>query len=154
MLRISATLICLFVASLAEAQTNPCTAPLQTVFAPTTVLATLTNYTELLPSTTTPRVSEWQMGVFLQGVNPATGSPVTAITIPRVQWTLVGGTADCYRAVPAELLAVPVGVTHFVALRGRNAMEAGGAYGAWSPNSNPFALLAALTPPTAVRVTP
>lgn len=133
------------------AQTNPCNATPTTAYNPTKVAAQIPNYAEVLPNTNSPRIVDWQLGVFNSGVDPATGAPVSVLTIPRVSFQLVPGTPDCYEATLAELLAVPVGAVQVGAMRAR---EANGVAGPWSAGSNPFARLPALTPPSAVRLIP
>lgn len=139
--------------SAAFAQTNPCTvAATTTVYSPSKVYFQIDNFGATLPGGTTPEWTELALGIFNNGVNPATGAPVTTATFTKAQLTLVSGTTNCYLGTPTVLVSQPVGTMQFAAARiRRTAPDV--AESPWSANSNPFARPAALLAPTAVRVT-
>jgi len=131
---------------------NPCTdgtAPAIAI-APTKITATLPDQTKI-GLDGVPVVASYDLGVFGQGV-PATGSPISMLSIPRASFTSVGvATApDCYQltTLPTEILGVPKGTAFAVGLRTK---APDGFATAWVL-SNPFGFPAALGLPGAVRV--
>jgi hypothetical protein len=139
---------------LAAAQ-NPCTAALPpgVIISPTSeVVAALSTHTAVVNGI--PVVTGYVLGVFLPGVNPATGGqPVSQVNLAKTAFTLKAGTVDCYGARPVELLAIPINQDTFLALKAvRTTPDT--VESAWSTLSNPFARLGPPAVPTGTRVTP
>jgi hypothetical protein len=107
-------------ASVASAQ-NPCTQPLPPgviLSANSEVVAALTTHNTVVNGI--PIVTDYQLGVFLPGVDPAKGGmPVSTITITKAEWILKTGTPDCYGSKPKEILAIPINADRFGALKSR-----------------------------------
>lgn len=148
--------VCVLVfSSVASAQTNPCQSSPTTiqVFQPG---ATPTIYVEdnelgMNDPSGQPLLSAIEIGIFLQGVNPATGQPISTISITRAQFTAVTGFPMCYRGQSSTLLATPVATftQYFGAARGVNL--AGNARSGWTAG-NPFWLAGAPNAPANIRV--
>lgn len=141
----------LLFASLAGAQTNPCTDAVSgVVVTPTRVAADLPdhNATELDGSLV---VASYDLGVFLATGATPNSAPISTSVVPRANVAAVTGVANCYLVtpLPTELLGVPKGTAHVIGLRARRASDASTT--PWVL-SNPFGFPAALTPPRAVRV--
>lgn len=153
------TLILLALPSMAAAQTpTPCDAvniPPGVFFNPDKIFVKLTEHTTMEADGVTPRVTDYQIGYWAQGVNP--GSGAAAVVGPTVMvktaFTLAPGSVDCYTASLAD--PVPVGGPPLVAaMRARRAATATipAALSNWSVVGNPFAVaptvLIAPGPPT------
>lgn len=93
-----------------------------------------------------PTVTDYELGIFLDGVNPAMGQPVTTIIVPKTTWTVIPNFPNCYQAKPTELLALPAAQTFRVAIQTKRSSD--GAASPWSVISNPFVRPA--PPPAAV----
>jgi len=144
---------CLLWTATLSAQTNPCTQPLPpgtAITASSEVYATLPDHTAVVAGL--PVVTEYQFGFFLPGVDPATGQPVTLVTIPKASWVLVTGTTNCYHVKPVELLAMPVNADRRGAVKARRTTP-DVAESAWSAPTNPFARVGPPAVPTGARVT-
>jgi len=146
----------LFLASPLAAQTNPCAAaPIGSiVLSPTSeILATLPpEHTAILAGF--PAITEYVIGVFLPGVDPLTGGqPVAVATVPKTAWVLKTGNCYGMLPLPAVLLAVPVNVERFAAMRSRRTLPVV-VEGAWGPLTNPFGVLGVPAAPTGTRITP
>jgi len=141
-------------ASAASAQTNPCAAAaLPVVLSPTSEVLGVLSAAHTTSIGGFPAISEYVIGVFLPGVDPATGGqPMSTAVVAKTAWVLK--TANCYgMPVPALLLNVPVNAEHYVAIRGRRTLPTV-VEGAWGPLSNPFGVLGVPAAPTGTRITP
>lgn len=138
--------------STASAQTNPCQSPVSDVaIAPSLVYLELTDYAGTLP-TGQPMWDEVVVGDFLPGVNPATGGqPLQTTVIPRASLQPVAGSPNCF--VAALAFAARPTTLHVSHARTRRTSTSPD-MSAWSAASNPFAWLAALPAPAAVRRIP
>jgi hypothetical protein len=135
------------IASVAQAQTNPCTSPIGTTSAnPTTVYVQHVDMLKNQPDGT-PVIATVKVGVFLVGVNPQTGAPVTSVDLPRSAFTPVAGAANCYVTKLAQPLAVPTFTPHVGAAQAINPFGAS----AWVL-SNPFFAAGAPSEFNSVRV--
>src|SRR4030095_11591097 len=143
----------LLIPGIAQAQ-NPCTQPLPptVIVSPTSeVVAALTNQNTVVAGI--PVVTQYRLGIFLPGVDPAKGGqPVSNTVIAKTAFTLKAGTTDCYGAKPTEILAILINADRFLALKAERTtpdmVET-----PWSTISNPFVLLGPPAVPTGVRVT-
>jgi hypothetical protein len=137
-------------ASVAHAQ-NPCAAAIGTVtYNPSAAYVQIANFTATLPGSTTFEFDKVVVADFTPGADPTTATPLLSRTLDRTAFTLVTGTTDCYQATLASQPSAAIRESHARKVRTTTAPETG----PWSPASNPFAWLAALTAPGAIRVGP
>lgn len=156
-------LVLLVSASSAWAAPSGCSgSAVAVVYSPNTVYAVLPDQGLTLPGSTTPMVNEYQVGLFIAGVDPslASSAPITSITVPGSDWTLEVGAIpaipQCYfhKFTASELLAEPVGQLHQASIKVRRTMPIDAiAESVWSPSSNPFARPAVLQAAPLVRTT-
>jgi len=105
-----ALVFALTLAAPVSAQSNPCTAPRAafTVITSTTVsvVQTLVEYGGLFGGT--PIFTDVEVAAYVKGIDPASPSakPTVSTTTNKSAWSLVAGTADCYRAT-LSLAGVP-----------------------------------------------
>lgn len=140
-----AALLVLLAASVASAQ-NPCTTDV------TLVVSAPKNFYIQVPDMGDvgidgrPRYIGFESGYAVPG---AVAPQQTIVNAIKADWTLVPGTADCYRNTPATLPSFPIG-TKFVVLN--RAIGQDGQMSPWGAVSNPFGRDRELTPPAASRV--
>lgn len=139
-------LLLLLSAAPAAAQTAPCDQPAtQTFVNPSKVYAVLPDQSATAPDGG-PVVTDYQLGYFLPGVSPATGTPaLPLVTVAKTAWTLVPGSSSCYLLQLPLPPALPLGTVYVSALRAHQADRATAAevFGDWSTVSNPFGRAAA-----------
>jgi len=145
-------LIALGIAAPTWAQ-NPCTPP-----PPALTVLTSTNHAVhgSFPDFTAtfggaPKWTETELFVVERGTGPSTGVPVASVSVTKASWSLVAGTADCYRlsTVGAFLFGVEPDKEYDLYARTAN----GATKGAWS-NPVPFGRPGPLPAPTALLITP
>jgi hypothetical protein len=144
------TLAFLLLGLRAEAQTNPCTAPLPAfaiVSDPShAVVAQLPGYATTLGGV--PLWTDVELKVVPRGAG-ADATALNAIANPKAQWQLVTGTTDCYQVgtVGQFLFGVPANTEFELYARLRGAVS-----GPWRTNGVPFGR-AVLGAPTGLRIT-
>lgn len=124
------------------------TARSQTVYNPTTVEFDSPDH--LTDCSGAPCVSAYVVEYWLQGVDPATGQPVSSATIPKAKVT---GAAPKYQALFSDflpLMAIPVGNTYVARLRSVGVTP--DLLSVRSLPSNPFASATVPRTPLAVSV--
>lgn len=127
---------------------DPCATPVTTtVYNPAAIVFQSDDYGATLPLSTTPMWDKVVIGHFL---DTTAASPISESEIDRTAFALVSGTTNCYRA-PIAFAAVPTNARVSAVKVKRTTVEP--AESPWSAKSNPFAQLAALSAPVAVRRT-
>lgn len=140
--RLIALMAALFWPALSAAQECVVTTG-KTVQNPTTIRMLAPFHMTLLPgSTTNWETTEYEVGIFADGVSPNVGIPRVTFFVPRAQWSPVPNIANCYEARPPDLLTIPVAETLRSALKPRRSVP-DQSEGDWSPLSpDPFVRVA------------
>jgi hypothetical protein len=142
-------LLCSTVNAFAQAGTGACPTSTAVVTNPSWVCVTPgADYNATDPVSGAPRVTSLGLAWYLEGVDPATGSPVSSVNLGKPTMNAQGAVW----AQPSQLLAIPVGQRFIPYATASNAAGVSGR----SPAGNPFGR-SNNSPPTApagVRLVP